>query len=370
MLSVDAIYIDFSHAFDGVVHSKLIHKLTGFGISGLLLRWIESFLSNRFQRVVLEHCFSEWGPVISGVPQGSVLEPILFILFIDDVALICSGTISHHLFADDLKLYSTLQSASDAFCLQEAINRLEHWCTLWQLEVNVSKCHVLHIGKDNVKTIYYFSGVIIPSTTEASDLGVTVEKFLTFDSHINNIIKKAYCRVGALFKGFSSLLPTFLGKAFITYVRPILEYASNVWSPYLLKHVNALENVQRRFTKRIPSLRHLSYSERLIVLALEPLELRRLKADLTLYFKIFNNFVHIPRSYLPPSSNPTNTRSGGGKLALAAPSTNNLDNNFFTRVVPCWNFLPDSVLSAPSVYSFKNKLCTVDLRSFLRCNFY
>ena len=107
-LNVDTIYIDFSHAFDGVVHSKLLQKLNSFGIHGLLLMWIAEFLSNRIQRVVLEHCFSDWSPVLSGIAQGSILGPILFILFIDDISEVCSGEVSHQLYADDLKLYSSI----------------------------------------------------------------------------------------------------------------------------------------------------------------------------------------------------------------------------------------------------------------------
>lgn len=107
-LNIDTVYIDFAHAFDSITRSKLIEKMINFGVCGLLLYWITAFLSNRFQRVVLESCCSEWSPVISGVPQGSVLGPILFILFIDDVGSLFSGDLRHQLFADDLKLYSTI----------------------------------------------------------------------------------------------------------------------------------------------------------------------------------------------------------------------------------------------------------------------
>jgi len=115
-----------------------------------------------------------------------------------------------------------------------------------------------------------------------------------YDTLINNIIGKAYARVGVLFKGFASSSLHLLRQAFITYVRPVLECASSFWCPYLLKHINAIEKVQKRFTKRIYSLSHLSYSERLAVINLEPLELRRLKIDLVKYFKCLNNLVALP----------------------------------------------------------------------------
>jgi len=102
--SVDDIYIDCARAFDSVVHSKLIFKLSTFGIAGNLLNWIAAFLNERFQCVVVEHCNSEWLPVLSGIPhQGNVLGPVLFILFINDIGVICSGSVTHKLFADDMK---------------------------------------------------------------------------------------------------------------------------------------------------------------------------------------------------------------------------------------------------------------------------
>jgi hypothetical protein len=366
-LSVDTIYIDFSHAFDSVVHSKLLHKLKNLGITGLLLEWIGAFLSNRFQRVVLEHCFSDWCPVISGIAQGSVLGPILFILFIDDVAVVCSGAISHQLFADDLKLYTSLVSNVDITSLQAALDRLQQWCAIWQVDVNVSKCHVLHLGLNNFSYTYYFAGSVIPAADRVVDLGVTVDPLLSFDDHINCIISKALRRVGAMFKGFSTRSLPFLKKAFITYIRPILEYASNVWNPYLLKHINGIERVQRQFTKRIPSLRNLAYSERLAMLDLEPLELRRLKADLVLYYKIFHELVHLPRDYLPyePQAPLIDTRSGVARLKIPDFSTDHIDNNFFSRCVACWNVLPEPVIASQSVSAFKRNLNYVNLRSFM-----
>ena len=212
--SVDVIYIDFSHAFDSVVHSKLLYKLTSLGITGLLLEWINSFLSNRIQCVVLEHCFSDWCPVISGVPQGSVLGPVLFILFINDISSICSGDVNHQLFADDLKLYTNVLSNLDVFSLQNTLNNLQNWCSVWQLEVNISKCYVLHLGKDNFHYSYTYSGINIPTSDVVVDLGIITQDTFKFDLHINSIISKAFSRVGVLFRGFCIRSPNFLKKSF------------------------------------------------------------------------------------------------------------------------------------------------------------
>ena len=250
------------------------------------------------------------------------MGPTLFIIFIDSIGSLFNGDLCHQLYADDLKLYTCIKNDISVFSLQSALDRLEQWCITWQLSVNVSKCQVLHLGKNNM-------------------------------CHINNVVSRACSRVGVLFKGFSSRSPVLLAKAFVTYVRPILEYASNVWNPYLLKHINAIENVQRRFTKRVSSISNLPYPERLAILGLEPLELRRLKSDLVFYYKIFNNMVHLPRVYLPSDLPPTQTRSGGNRLATPSFSSLSINNDFFTRCVACWNSLPSHIVQCSSVVSLE-----------------
>jgi ribonuclease P/MRP protein subunit RPP40 len=295
-----------------------------YGISGCLLMWINAFLTDRYQCVIIDHCFSEWSPVISGVPQGSVLGPILFIMFIDDIFEVFIGsTVTHQLFADDLKLFSTVNSSGTAASVQSTLDRLQLWCTNWQLTINTQKCFVLHLGKTNSKTVYTLYGCRINVAQNVADLGVDINCKLKYDTHINNIIGKAYSRVGILFKGFASRSLHILRQAFITYVRPVLEYASSVWSPYLLKHINAIEQVQKRFTRRIDSLSHLSYPERFAAINLEPLELRRLKSDLIMYFKCLNNLAALlSDEYFCQQINVSQTRSGVNRLIIPLCSTN------------------------------------------------
>ena len=174
-----------------------------------------------------------------------------------------------------------------------------------------------------------------------SDLGIEIDSSLKYDAHINKIVAKAYSRIGVLFNGFTTRSVPVLRKAFLTYVRPVLEYASNVWAPYLIKHINALERVQKHFTKRIPSLSNLSYPERLTALDLEPLELRRLKSDLVLYYKCLHDLVALPSSeYFTISNCTSQTRKGGDRLLRPLYSTKLYENDFFNRCVSCWNYLP------------------------------
>jgi len=161
-----------------------------------------AFLNERFQCVVVEHCNSEWLPVLSDIQQGTVFGPVLFILYIDDIGILCSGSVTHRLFADDMKLYSTINTNLDRCSLQSALDRLHIWCCNWQLSVNVGKCHVLHIGKTNHHYSYFFNGRQINDACVVSDLGIEIESSLKYDAHINKIVGKAYARIGILFIAF------------------------------------------------------------------------------------------------------------------------------------------------------------------------
>jgi hypothetical protein len=367
-LPVDVIYIDFSKAFDSVVHSKLLYKLRTIGINGLLLKWITAFLQGRSQCVVVENRYSSWSKVISGVPQGSVLGPLLFILFINDISNITVNGVFTKLYADDLKLYTTLISTDDSNNLQIVLSNLLVWSKDWQLEVNVSKSHVLHLHKNNPLMEYYFDGNLIESRDLVTDIGVDIDPVLHFDKHIDRIVAKAYSRIGLLFRGFVSRNLHVFRQAYITYIRPLLEYASNVWSPHLLMHINSIERVQRHFTKRITVLRDFSYRERLSILNLDTLEYRRLSCDLTLYYKIFNNLTPwSPIEYFNVCIPPYSLHSVYHDFYIRKPlcRTNSFENDFFNRCVNAWNSLPSSVINSKSIASFKHNLKSVDLSSFL-----
>jgi len=218
--------------------------------------------------------------------------------------------------------------------------------------------------------IYYLNGCPVGAPETVTDLGVDVDSVLNFDHHINKIIKKAYSRIGILFKGFASREVQLLKQAYTTYIRPVLEYASSVWSPHLLKHINSLERVQKYFTKQIPSLRQFSYPERLALIGLEPLEVRRLKFDLILYYKSFHNLVALPHNlYFNFQSNVSQTRTGGNRLIPVLCNTNRFANDFFNRSVNCYNNLPLHVINNNSLIVFKNFLSNVDLTNYIKCTY-
>ena len=369
-LAVDVVYIDFSRAFDSIVLSKMLAKLNALGIDGKLLAWLSAFLHNRRQSVVVENCFSSVGDVISGVPQGSVLGPVLFLIFINDIDHVCCGDTNLQLFADDCKLYSSVTINCNSISLQQSVDNLANWANNWQLSININKCAVLRIGskRGSASPCYVINNMTLINTDLITDLGVEVDSDLSYHAHIVSIVGKATQRVGILFRGFVTRDLTFMRKAFITYIRPLLEYNSVVWNPHKKDYISLIENVQRRFTKRIPSLHLLSYSERLAMLNLEPLELRRLRFDLVMYYKILHGLMSIDVSshftyYYPLTS----SRSGSPKLVKPDKGNNNLMYSFFNRAADCWNNLPHTLRVCDSLSKFKRCLNKTDLSNYLTC---
>ena len=244
-----------TRTFDSIVYSKLLTKLSAYGIDGKLLGWLSAFLHYRTQCVVIENCFSSVADVISGVPQGSVLDPVLFLIFINDIESICCGETDLKLFADDLKLYSSVTIDSPLQSLQQSIDNLVDWATRWQLEINISKCATFTVGTTRGNnSIYTTNNKRLNNVDSIADLGVEIDSNLSYQAHIANIVSKATQRVGVLFRGFVTRDIKFMRKAFVSYIRPILEYNSVVWNPYTKDLTMRIEKVQRRFTKWIPSL--------------------------------------------------------------------------------------------------------------------
>ena len=240
---VDAIYLDFSKAFDSVPHKRLLYKLQHLGIRGHVLSWIESFLSHRRQRVVLRNGVSSWKSVTSGVPQGSILGPVLFLLFVNDIPDSVATTAK--MFADDTKLYHEISNIADCDTLQRDLNSLAAWSKIWLLDFNAEKCVVLRI-RSALRYHYSLNGVYLQEVDSQKDLCVTVSNTLTPTKHIQDIVKKAHQKIAMFrrcFTGFNEDKVSILYKSLI---RPALEYASSAWSPFTKENILALEKVQKR----------------------------------------------------------------------------------------------------------------------------
>jgi hypothetical protein len=355
-LNTDVIYTDFQKAFDSVSHTRLLHKLKGYGIRDPLLGWIRDFLSTRKQQVSVNGFLSELMDVVSGVPQGSVLGPLLFLLYINDILTHMQSRVL--LFADDMKLFRPIAGLHDAILLQSDLIYLHNWTTTWLLKLNSSKCKHLSIGVDTTDQFSRYS--IGPNTLELSvqerDLGVLVDSKLSFDTHIATIVKKANRVLGLIRQHFSHLDAHCFLLLYKSMVRSILEYAQSVWSPHLKKHITAIEKVQKRATKILPILKRLPYAKRLAALNLPSLVFRRLRGDMIETYKILHGFYDA--SCVPILQLATNSITRGHSFKLYKPSVCSgvRAHSFACRIVNPWNSLPEYVATAPSLNCFKNRI--------------
>ena len=350
--NLDVLYLDFSKAFDTVSHKLLMVKLAAYGVAGNVLRWIEKFLANRRQRVVMGTARSEWVGVTSGVPQGSVLGPLLFTIYINDLPDMISSICK--LYADDSKLF-----ASNAVELQQDIHAVTSWCNTWLMRLNASKCHILHIGKHNPHVVYHVDTAegraeLTVSKTER-DLGVEVSETLHVGEQVHKAASKANAMLGLMKKTFVTRDSTIWKKIYTTHVRPHLEYAVQAWCPYQRGDINKLEKVQRRASKIPYKLRNSEYEERLVEWDLTTLEKRRERGDLIQMYKLEEGVEVVEWQ----EEQPRGVSIGGRRTQMRREIVRNCAqrHNFFTnRVVNPWNSLPDQVVHAPSVNSFKARL--------------
>ena len=288
---VDVIYLDFQKAFDKVPHQRLILKLKSHGMGNSIINWIEQWLTDRRQRVVVDGEVSSWKSVLSGVPQGSVLGPILFLVYINDLE---EGVIGKILkFADDTKLFSKTKEIGDKQNLQDDIDKLVKWSEKWQMLFNFGKCKCLHIGPENTSMTYEMGGTILSTTVKEKDLGVTMNANMKVSEQCRIAASKGNQVLGMIRRNISYKDKSLIVPLYKAIVRPHLEYCIQAWSPYLRKDIDMLEKIQRRATKLIPGLRDLRYEERLKECGLTTLETRRLRGDQIEVFKILNGYENI-----------------------------------------------------------------------------
>jgi len=228
---------DFSKAFDSVPHPRLLAKLDFYGICNSNLHWISSFLSARKQRVTLNGTQPSWHSVISGVPQGTVLGPLLFLLYINDIVTNISSEI--RLFADDCIVYRTITYQSDCMALQADIDILLNQSNVWQMKFNPSKCHILSIGRQRNKAVLsYFLGLNLLTNVDSYPyLGVTVSSDLRWEKHINTIAAKATRTLNFVRRNVYCCDPDAKALAYLSLIRPLVEYGAAAWDPYRTRDI-------------------------------------------------------------------------------------------------------------------------------------
>ena len=362
---VDLIFFDFEKAFDKVNHLILLQKLLNLGIEGRILHWIHQFLNSRTMKVRVSDSFSDPVPILSGVPQGTCLGPLLFIIYINYIGsnLRCPFKI----FADDVKLYlsyrvgsSSVLGASDV--LQQDINVLVQTGNSWGLKMNAAKCAVIRFSARSCPlphaglSPYTIEDQPISFTDCHSDLGVTIGRDMRFHSHIHSIVGKISGLMTNLLSSTLCRDQEFMMNLYTSHIRPKLEYASVVWNVGFIGDSRLLERVQRRWTRNIAGFDEIPYQERLSRLELFSLQGRLLRNDLIMIWRIVNRKCAVPFDSLFQLAPSLGTRGHVLKLASSHVNLECRRRFFSVRVIRCWNSLSEDTVLADSLSQFKSLL--------------
>ena len=353
---VDIIYLDFQKAFDKVPHQRLLLKLKAHGIGDSITDWIEQWLTDRRQRVVVDGEVSNWKSVLSGVPQGSVLGPILFLIYINDLDDSITSNVLK--FADDTKLFRKVNTDGDKQHLQSDLDRLVKWSEKWQMLFNFGKCKCLHTGHRNLNVNYKMGDTVLGTTVKEKDLGVTISADMKVSEQCGIAASKGNQILGLIRRNITYKGKKLIKPLYKAIVRPHLEYCIQAWRPYRKKDIDALERIQRRATKMIPELRDLSYEERLKECGLTTLETRRLRGDQIEVFKILNGYENIDRNMFFSLKKDSRTRGHEVKLVKDQCRLDIRKHSFSQRTINEWNKLSTDCVTASSVNMFKNKVDT------------
>lgn len=350
--AVDLIYLDFAKAFDKVPHCRLLTKLKAHGIGGNVLNWIKAWLSNRRQKVCIDDEFSDWANVTSGVPQGSVLGPVLFLIYINDLDEDLMSKIGK--FADDTKMGKSVSSSEGVQKLQQDLVKLGNWAENWQMSFNTDKCAVIHLGSENRKHQYSLGNSVLRESTKERDLGIIVDSSMKFSEQCNTAVKNANSTLGLIRRTIKFKSQHIITKLYKALVRPKLEYCVQAWRPCLKKNIDNIEKVQHRATKMILECKYLQYEDRLIQTGLTTLEERRTRGDLIEVFKMIKGLNKT--DYRKFFTLVRNNRTRGHRYKfIKNRSRLDIRKHFFSqRVVNEWNALPEIVVESESVNSFKN----------------
>jgi hypothetical protein len=292
--NLDVVYLDFEKAFDKVDHGVLLHKLRDHGVVGLVGRWIGAFLRDRVQSVAVDGCVSAESRVESGVPQGSVLGPILFLVLLSDVDRgVETARVTS--FADDTRVSGSVTNKKDVEALQKDLTSLYCWADDNNMRFNSAKFELIRYGTNEVlkeETRYTsYDGSLIEAVADLRDLGVTMSNDACFTAHIAKITRSARNQLGWILRIFATREEKPLLILFKAMIIPILEYCCQLWDPWKVGERQVLEGVQRTFTSRVCSVSHLDYWGRLKALGLYSLERRRERYIIIYVWKILRGLV-------------------------------------------------------------------------------
>ena len=364
----DVIYLDFAKAFDKVDHDILLKKLKRYGIGGKLHQWLSTFLVGRSQTVIVDGFKSYNIIVSSGVPQGTVLGPILFLLFVNDIEL-CLSNAKVRCFADDSRLFKSINSPEDVSSLQNDLSNVIRWAKENNMCLNEEKFQLLqhHVSSRNFKTMlalpfvyyencYFANESVIDPSSSISDLGIVMQEDLGFSSHISDIVKRARNKLSWALGVFKSRSEIVICTLYKSIVRPILEYCCIVWNSEKILDISSVEAIQRTATSKISSISHLNYWDRLKALNLMSLQRRRERFIIMYMHKILKNKVPNDLSV----EFYTNIRLGIKACIPSLPRFRShlsaYDSSFAVKGPKLWNLLPKYLNCIDNFESFKQNL--------------
>ena len=321
------------------------------------------FLQERTQKVILDGATSRPAKVLSGVPQGTVLGPLLFLVYINDLPQYVSPGTEVRLFADDSAVYRKITNINDAVILQKDLDNLQRWEKQWSMEFHPNKCQLLRITKrkNTIDHAYNIHGTAIQLTKDAKYLGITISNNLSWNTHINNICKKANSTINFLYRNFGSCSKEIKQRLYFSHVRPQLEYCSAIWDPHTQTNIAKLEAVQRRAARFVSGVfsREEHVTPILQKLNWIPLEERRARTKVTIMFKALNHLIDVPTDHLVLTQNSTRSHNN---FCIPYCRTDTHRSAFFSSTIRLWNTLPVNIRCAPSTTSFQGSLTTQTLR--------
>ena len=341
----DVLFLDFAKAFDSVDHGIPSKKLKAYGISGNPHNRPTDYLRGRTQRVVAEGAAPEWSPVTSGVPQGSILGPMLFLLFINDPPDAIPPTTPTGLYADDTKPHTAITSRQDRDNPQEALSYVDDRSKESNTNFNTSKCKALTISrrKQPIAPNYHLGSAEPIRVDSEVDLGITVTSNLSWNRHTTKLVTKANPTLGPLRRTRPMSTNCDARRTlYLSLVKSQLSYATETRPPYQSVNKISLEKPQRRATRRILQVKKgdIIYKDRLPTLNLLPLTYDREIKDLTFFFKLLHGYYDLNVSdYVSFVSHCRTRNRENPPLMLKVPSckTSTPQPSFSNRIVPLWN---------------------------------
>lgn len=357
--TIDCIFLDFSKAFDKVCHKLLLLKLNTLNIGINLLKWIECFLLNRSQFVSFNGFNSEFTDVYSGVPQGSVLGPLLFLIYINDLPSVVNSNIL--LFADDCVVFREITNSNDVASLQSDLGAIADWCSEWLMQLNINKCKVMRVSRKSSRPPpYHIDNIHLESVTSYKYLGVYITANLNWSAHIEHLINKANRMLGYLRRNFYHVPSSLKLLLYKTLIRSKLEYATSVWDPTHINLITALEMVQNNSVRFIRAnySRTASITSMKSDLSLPSLSLRRKVSRIALFHKMYHH-PDLRDRLIPQPSYVSHRTDHRHKVGFASCNTEYFYQSFLPRTSRDWNGLPADIVNINNCKHFRNSVANI-----------